>query len=429
MDTNTSELARQRPGASKIHAGADRGDRWVVRIPWRPASVLDARTTHRKPDGRPITGRERLLLLILEGSCRSRCYCWTSNQELADAYGCGPRALQLILREMEDDKLIHRVIEGRGSREVGGMQVRVGIILLRRVDPDLPVADPAAIDDVVALMRAAISFHRAQENAPPRAQEIAPGEGARNCARIKKEVFEEDEVRRSSSSGPSPKPACDPGAPAAGSGSTTTIPSTSGGGDGGEVRQIHPGDAVAPERAEALAAAEVAFGAEVAAKIRAEVPRIERKIRTDPVIAGPTAPIEECIVLAIFLAAALGKKGVRKPANWVRSTAVNFATVGPSDESREARAESRRLAAGGPAAVPRASPGEVTRLVRMIKSLECEGFEIRLEADSSITVTRGGRRALPEIDLVRKALLLDKNNRPAIVEYLKARSLGAVAPG
>jgi hypothetical protein len=59
-----------------------------------PLDSLDARTmTLRDPDGRthPLSVRQRLMLLILDGHCRNRCYCWVGNAELAAAYGCEER--------------------------------------------------------------------------------------------------------------------------------------------------------------------------------------------------------------------------------------------------------------------------------------------------------------------------------------------------
>ena len=64
---------------------------WVIRT---PLDSLDARTmTLRDPDGRthPLSVRQRLMLLILDGHCRNRCYCWVGNAELAAAYGCEER--------------------------------------------------------------------------------------------------------------------------------------------------------------------------------------------------------------------------------------------------------------------------------------------------------------------------------------------------
>lgn len=140
---------------------------WVIRT---PVDSLDARAmTVRGPDGRtrPLSVRVRLMLLILDGHCRNRCYCWVGNAELAAAYGCEERTLQEILKEMEDDGLLVRVLTDRGRRG------RVGIILRRRADPGLPVADT---DQTLALAIASLKDQReavlerrrgARKTAPP----------------------------------------------------------------------------------------------------------------------------------------------------------------------------------------------------------------------------------------------------------------------
>jgi hypothetical protein len=119
-----------------------------------PLDSLDARTmTVRDPDGRtrPLSVRQRLMLLLLDGHCRNRCYCWVGNAELAAAYGCEERTLQEILKEMEDDGLLVRVLTVRGRRG------RVGIVLRRRADPGLPVADT---DGLLALAIASLKDQR-----------------------------------------------------------------------------------------------------------------------------------------------------------------------------------------------------------------------------------------------------------------------------
>ena len=124
---------------------------WVIRT---PLDSLDARAmTVRDPDGRtrPLSVRVRLMLLILDGHCRNRSYCWVGNAELAAAYGCEERTLQEILKEMEDDGLLRRVLTDRGRRG------RVGIVLRRRADPELPVA---GTDPLLALAIASLKDQR-----------------------------------------------------------------------------------------------------------------------------------------------------------------------------------------------------------------------------------------------------------------------------
>jgi hypothetical protein len=132
--------------------------------PWRvhvPVSFLDARSTHRRPDGSPISVRERLMLLSLDGICRTKPYCWISNDVLAEAYGCQERGLIDILEEMERDRLIERV------RTKAGKKVRFGIVLLKRADPGQPVANTreAKTAAIEALMK---QRDRLQKNAVSR---------------------------------------------------------------------------------------------------------------------------------------------------------------------------------------------------------------------------------------------------------------------
>src|SRR4051812_3624416 len=139
------EAPRQDGVATKVRAQERPPDAWTIRVAFRPSGMLDARTTHRKANGKPITPRERLMLQIIEGYARSKCYAWMSTGELAAAYGVDERSAQVILKEMDDDQLIRRVIEDADMPKRPGMRYasRVGVILLKRFDPDLPVATPA----------------------------------------------------------------------------------------------------------------------------------------------------------------------------------------------------------------------------------------------------------------------------------------------
>src|SRR4051794_13449738 len=76
--------------------GPASSDAWTIRVAFRPSGILDARTTHRKANGKPISVRQRIMTLILEGYCRSKCYGWMSTAELAAAYGCDERTVQII---------------------------------------------------------------------------------------------------------------------------------------------------------------------------------------------------------------------------------------------------------------------------------------------------------------------------------------------
>jgi hypothetical protein len=165
---------------------------WVIRT---PVDSLDARAmTVRGPDGRtrPLSGRVRLMLLILDGHCRNRCYCWVGNAELAAMYGCEERTLQEILKEMEDDGLLVRVLTDRGRRG------RVGIVLRRRADPTLPVADTdrslaLAIASLKDQREAALEQRRvARKTAPPARGKPRPPSTRKTAPELRSWSSEED---------------------------------------------------------------------------------------------------------------------------------------------------------------------------------------------------------------------------------------------
>ena len=138
---------------------------WVLR---KPLAAIDARQ-------QDIPNHFRRMLDILEWCWRTKCYCWTSNEELAEAYGCQRRNVQKLLKAMEADGYLRRV------EKTTGRPGRVGIIALRRYDPDLPVADPGELDQVEALLRRAVDFQRETRGRaarplfdPPRTSASAP---------------------------------------------------------------------------------------------------------------------------------------------------------------------------------------------------------------------------------------------------------------
>jgi hypothetical protein len=90
--------------------------------------VADARFTHCKPNGDPITIRERLAWIILEGYAWEKPYCRLGIDSFAAALGCERRNAFEILAEMDGDRLIHRVFDDNGKL--------IGIILLARTNPD-----------------------------------------------------------------------------------------------------------------------------------------------------------------------------------------------------------------------------------------------------------------------------------------------------
>ena len=166
-----AEQAAQAP--QKARQGARQP--WVVRI---PETSIDARAN-------PVGHRVGWMLVILEKFCRDRCYTWVGNAVLAAAYGCSENALLVLLKEMEsgDAPFIVRVPTERGRP---GRPGRVGIILLRRLNPDLPIAEPADVRDVIRLMQATKRKHqdRARGQLPLAltGPESDPKAGAENCA-------------------------------------------------------------------------------------------------------------------------------------------------------------------------------------------------------------------------------------------------------
>ncbi len=160
---------RDRPGAEPPPPKS-----WVLRI---PVGFLDA----RKNGG--LGHRFGWALLILEGYCRDRAFCWVGNAEAARALECNEGSLKRLLGEMQAAGLIHRVPtdEGRPGR--------LGIVLLRRGNPDFPVADRESLADVVALMRGP----RGAKARPSGARKRAASRGAQARPGIKTLSFNEDE--------------------------------------------------------------------------------------------------------------------------------------------------------------------------------------------------------------------------------------------
>jgi hypothetical protein len=97
---------------------------WRVRI---PASL----------DISEISPRHFKMLVILEGFCGDKSYCWPGNRTLAVRYGCKIRQVQDILSEMEAAGILWRrpVDPDRPGSD------RAGIFLHKRLDPDRPVED------------------------------------------------------------------------------------------------------------------------------------------------------------------------------------------------------------------------------------------------------------------------------------------------
>jgi hypothetical protein len=142
-------------------------ERWRVRA---SMDFLDPRTCPRRPDGRPISYRQRVVMELLDGLCRDRCYCWPGNELLGRLFGCGVRWVQRSLRELERDGLIHCVMDDSTVK-----RVRLGIILRVRADPSSPVADTAhALTEAVSVLRR--DRDRPARNGPPQGGQNGPPE-------------------------------------------------------------------------------------------------------------------------------------------------------------------------------------------------------------------------------------------------------------
>jgi hypothetical protein len=143
----------------------------------------------------PYSPRVRLMLLILDGHCRDKPYLWFSNAALAEEFGCSLSNLKEILREMEGLGLIHRVIDGQGKTS------RVGIVLRRRVDPDLPAAETEAeLAEAIARLTARRTPGRAdpargRKTAPTRGRKTAPTRGRKTAPELRSSSSREDASR------------------------------------------------------------------------------------------------------------------------------------------------------------------------------------------------------------------------------------------
>jgi hypothetical protein len=123
---------------------------WFVRC---SVDFLDARVT-------PLSDRARYVLEVLDGFARTDPFCFPSNEALAAMTGKTDRAIRDILEELDAAKWTERLFTEAGRPE------RVGIIMLRRVDPRMPAADTPE-------RRAeAVSALHARKGAPDQAEEI-----------------------------------------------------------------------------------------------------------------------------------------------------------------------------------------------------------------------------------------------------------------
>lgn len=114
---------------------------WTVRVPQAYIDqVLSDLPRHLKD-----------MMLVLETFCRSHCFTFASSKKIAERYGCKIRWLQVMLKLLAELGWV-RLEELSPGKRSGTI-----VILLKRVDPDLPVFDPAddsptsvTIDDIRA---------------------------------------------------------------------------------------------------------------------------------------------------------------------------------------------------------------------------------------------------------------------------------------
>ena len=128
---------------------------WTVRIP-EPVDLAAIPPNYLK------------MLLVLERACRDRSYCWHSNAALAALYGAtNSGGFRRLLADMRRDGYI-ALVPVHPDRPGDG---RVGLFLLRRLDPDRPVEDAPPSTEAVARLWAA----RERRGEPvPRPARVAP---------------------------------------------------------------------------------------------------------------------------------------------------------------------------------------------------------------------------------------------------------------
>ncbi len=320
---------QQAPSARLV--GPDEGTRRATSGPigWVHAEryFLDARTTHCKPNGDPITGRERMMWTLLEGYCGPKPFCWPGTAELAEAYGCKERTAHEILQEMEADGIIHRVFEGvRGKR--------VGIILLKRMNPSCRAPLPEEVPFVVTRLKEARERSLGHRRTIPfgaatvrkTAQRLC-GKPRSDCAEnraFETEVLDPGQMETASSSNsraPDPPPAeMAPG----GDDDAVFKPQEESKDrlEGGVASESADPELVDAELAEALEAVRQAHGNDQAEAIGRKVPGLEARLRAEnPVL--ELAYVRACILAGIYTIAA------KKAGTFTSSPAAYFASSTP----------------------------------------------------------------------------------------------------
>ena len=153
LDSDSTADAGRNRGAPAPHKAG-----WTVRI----TAALDLAA---------IPPNYLKMLLVLERACRDRSYCWNSNASLAALYGAeNSGGFRRILADMRRDGYIAMVPVNPDKPGDG----RVGIFLLKRLDPDLPVEDRPPPREAVARLWAARERKGEPARCPARVAPPAP---------------------------------------------------------------------------------------------------------------------------------------------------------------------------------------------------------------------------------------------------------------
>ena len=117
---------------------------WIVRS--STEGFLDARITN-------LSDRAFRVFMVLDGSARTDPFCYPGNEWVSTKTGKKDSTLLEIYTELEKGGWIRRVFTNDARKE------RVGFILLRRVDPNMPSVEDTrdAIEQATQSMLAAIA--------------------------------------------------------------------------------------------------------------------------------------------------------------------------------------------------------------------------------------------------------------------------------
>ena len=144
---------------------------WV----YKDCRFIDATTTHRKANGKPIRNAEHRMWELLEAHAGpDRPICWPSIFTIGECLGRRRSTVLVILKEMEADGLVHRV-NGRKNKTIG-------FILLKRLNPGSLA--PKTHEEIEA-WEARLRAERASKDGPPTVpffEPASPKSRAETCA-------------------------------------------------------------------------------------------------------------------------------------------------------------------------------------------------------------------------------------------------------